>query len=106
MQRDDWYSARRDAAGLAAPEEIGDYAARRALSRLGARRVSTCAMPVIFEAPLACGLLGSFVNAASGGSLYRRSSFLLDSIGKKIFAPHINIVENPHIPGAQARHAV
>ncbi|MDB5814046.1 MAG: pmbA [Rhodocyclales bacterium] len=102
MQRDDWYSSRRDADQLAAPEEIGDYAARRALSRLGARRVATCAVPVIFEAPLACGLLGSFVNAVSGGSLYRKSSFLLDTIGQEIFAPHISITENPHLPGAQS----
>ncbi len=102
MQRDDWYSSRRDASGLAAPEAIGDYAARRALSRLGARRVPTCAVPVIFEAPLACGLLGNFVQAASGGSLYRKSSFLLDSLGQQIFAPHISLHENPHLPGAQA----
>ncbi|MFT3733765.1 MAG: metalloprotease PmbA [Rhodocyclaceae bacterium] len=102
MQRDDWYSSRRDAARLAAPAEIGDYAARRALSRLGARRVPTASVPVIFEAPLACGLIGSFVQAASGGSLYRRSSFLLDALGEQIFAPHISIVEDPHLVGAQA----
>lgn len=102
MQRDDWYSSRRDASRLAKPAEIGDYAARRALSRLGARRVPTCAVPVIFEAPVACGLIGSFVQAASGGSLYRRSSFLLDSLGEQIFAPGISIIENPHLPGAQA----
>lgn len=100
MQRDDWYASRRNPTELPEPEAIGDYAARRALSRLKAKRVKTCEVPVIFEAPLACGLLGNFVYAASGGSLYRKSSFLVDSLGKQIFAPHINISERPHVPGA------
>ncbi|MDA0191673.1 MAG: metalloprotease PmbA, partial [Proteobacteria bacterium] len=72
MQRDDWYSTSRDPRAIAAPEAIGDYAARRALSRLDARRIATCEVPVLFEAPLAAGLIGSFVHAASGGSLYRK----------------------------------
>lgn len=100
MQTGDWYSCTRDPAELAAPEAIGDYAARRALSRLGSRRVKTCKVPVIFEAPQACGLIGSFVQAASGGSLYRRASFLLDALGKEVFSPSIHIDELPHIPKA------
>jgi len=100
MQRDDWYSSMRDAGKLAAPEDIGRYAAERALARLGARKLDTRKCPVLFEAPLAAGLLGSFVQAVSGGALYRKSTFLLDSIGARVFADHIQVVEDPHVPGA------
>lgn len=100
MQRDDWYSSTRDPGKLAKPEDIGRYAAERALARLNARKLDTRKCPVLFEAPLAAGLLGSFVQAISGGALYRKSTFLLDSLGKQIFAPHIQIVEDPHIVGA------
>lgn len=102
MQRDDWYSTARNAAALASPEEIGAIAARRALSRLGARRIATCSAPVLFEAPVAASLLNSFVYAASGGSLYRRSSFLLDRLGKRVFSKKVNISEQPHLRGALA----
>jgi len=100
MQRDDWYSSMRDPAKLAQPEEIGRYAAERALARLHARKLNTRKCPVLFEAPLAAGLLGAFVQAVSGGALYRKSSFLLDSLGKAAFAPHVQIVEDPHVVGA------
>jgi PmbA protein len=83
---------------LAQPEAIGRYAAQRALSRLGARPIKTQKCPVIFEAPLAVGILGGFVQAVSGGSLYRKSSFLLDSIGQQVFPKHLDISENPHRP--------
>lgn len=102
MQRDDWYSSKRDPAELAAPEAIGDYAARRALSRLGARKVKTRKVPVIFEAPLAAGLLGSFVQAVSGGALYRKSSFLLDSLGTQVFPKFFQLSERPHLRKALA----
>ena len=102
MQRDDWYSIGRDADKLAAPEAIGDYAARRALARLGGRKIKTCKVPVLFEAPLAASLLGNFVQAASGGSLYRKSSFLVDSLGKRIFSKNVQISEQPHLHGALA----
>jgi len=98
MQRDDWYSASRVASELASPQAIGDYAARRALARLSARKLSTRRVPVLFEAPLACGLLGSFVQAASGGSLYRKASFLVDSLDQRLFAPHVSIHEDPYLP--------
>ncbi|QXL85556.1 metalloprotease PmbA [Comamonas sp. NLF-1-9] len=101
MQRDAWYSSERDAARLATPEAVGRYAAERALSRLGARKLRTTECPVLFEAPLAAGLLGSFVHAVSGGALYRRSSFLPDSLGKRVFAPHVDIVEDPFIIGGK-----
>ena len=102
MQRDDWYSSNRHPAKLAAPETIGDYAARRALARLGARRPKTCAVPVLFDAPLAVGLIGSLVQAVSGGALYRKSTFLLDSLGQQIFPQHVQISERPHLKGALA----
>ena len=102
MQRDDWYSTARDAKQMASPEEIGDYAARRALSRLGARKIKTCKVPVLFEAPLASSLIGNFVHAASGGSLYRKSSFLLDSLGKKVFSKKVQISEQPRLVGGMS----
>ena len=80
MQRDDWYSTSRVPEELAKPEAIGAYAASRALSRLGAKSIPTQRCPVLFEAPLAAGLLGAYVQATSGGALYRQSSFLLDSL--------------------------
>lgn len=97
MQRDAWYSSQRDAVDLAAPEAVGRYAAERALSRLNARKIATTECPVLFESPLAAGLLGSFVQAISGGSLYRKSSFLLDSLGKPVFPKHIDILEDPFV---------
>jgi PmbA protein len=97
MQRDDWYSGQRDPRDLAAPEAIGAYAARRTLARLGARKLKTRQVPVLLEAPLAAGLIGSFVHAASGGALYRKSSFLLDALGKRIFPAFVRIAERPHL---------
>jgi PmbA protein len=100
MQRDDWYSSARNPKRLSDPEAIGRYAAERALARLNARKLDTRDCPVLFEAPLAAGLLGSFVQAVSGGALYRKSSFLLDSLGKQVFSPHVQVVEDPLIVGA------
>lgn len=97
MQRDAWYSSQRDAAELASPQAVGRYAAERALSRLHARKIATTECRVLFESPLAAGLLGSFVQAISGGALYRKSSFLLDSLGKPVFPKHIDILEDPFI---------
>lgn len=98
MQRDAWYSSMRDARELAAPAAVGRYAAERALSRLGARKVPTTECPVLFESPLAAGLLGGYVQATSGGALYRKSSFLLDSLGKQVFPKHIDVHEDPFVP--------
>lgn len=102
MQRDDWYSSERRPADLAAPEAIGDYAGRRALARLRSRKISTREARVLYEAPVANGLLGHFVGAASGGNLYRKSSFLLDSLGKLVFSPLVQLREEPHLPRAHA----
>ncbi|MFZ6679955.1 metalloprotease PmbA [Undibacterium sp. Tian12W] len=100
MQRDDWYSSQRSAKKLANPEAIGRYAAERALAKLNARQLDTRKCPVLFEAPLAAGLLGALVQATSGGALYRKSTFLLDSLGTQIFPSHIQVVEDPHVIGA------
>lgn len=100
MQRDDWYSSMRDPKKLAQPEAVGRYAAQRALARLNARKIDTRKCPVLFEAPLAAGLLGAFVQAVSGGALYRKSTFLLDSLGKPAFPSHVQITEDPHVMGA------
>jgi PmbA protein len=95
MQRDDWYSSSRVPAKLAEPRALGRYAAQRAASRLGARKIATCQAPVLFEAPAAIGLLGHFVSAVNGGNLYRKTTFLVDSLGREVFAPNVYIEERP-----------
>ncbi len=97
MQRDEWYVSRRDPADLPSAESVGRYAAERTLARLGARKIDTCTVPVLFEAPLAAGLLGAYVGAASGRSLYRSASFLLGKLGQRVFAEHIDIVDDPFV---------
>jgi PmbA protein len=97
MQRDDWYTTHRDAAQLDDPLRVGRIAAERAVARLGGRKVRTGDFPVLFEATLAGGLLGSLVHAASGGALYRKSSFLVDHLGKRVMPEFVNIGERPHI---------
>ena len=98
MQRDGWYTSMRDAADLASPETVGRYAAERALSRLKSRRVPTAKVRVLFESTVAAGLLGAYVQATSGGALYRKATFLLDCLGQPVLAPHIDILEDPHQP--------
>ena len=97
MQRDYWYSSHRHPEDLALPAAIGRYAAERALSRLKARKISTREVPVLFESPLAAGLLGALVQALSGGALYRKSSFLLDSLGTQVLPAHIDLLEDPFL---------
>jgi PmbA protein len=95
MQRDDWYSAARVPGKIADPVRLGRYAGQRAAARLGARKIATCQAPVLFEAPVAAGLIGHFISAVSGGNLYRKTSFLNDSLGKTVFSPIVNIEERP-----------
>ncbi len=97
MQREAWYSSMRDAQELASPQAVGRYAAERALSRLGARKIATREVPVLFESTLAAGLLGGYVQATSGGSLYRKASFLQDSLHQAVFPDHIDVSEDPHV---------
>ena len=96
MQRDGWYTSMRDATDLSAPEVVGRYAAERALSRLKSRQVPTEQVPVLFESTVAAGLLGAYVQATSGGALYRKTTFLVDSLGKKVLPAHVDIFESPH----------
>jgi PmbA protein len=105
MQRDYWYSVARNATDLEDAPSIGRKAGMRTVARLGAKKISTCEVPVLFEAPIASSLMGHFVKAISGGNLYRKSSFLLDSIGKQVFAPHIQIREVPHLKRGLASQA-
>src|SRR6266496_3300712 len=77
-------------------------AGRRALARLGSRKIGTVQAPVLFEAPVANDLLATFVSAVSGGNLYRKASFLLDSLGKEVFPPLVTLLERPHLKRAPA----
>lgn len=97
MQRDYWYSTARAAADLQNTAEIGKIAGERTIRRLNSRKIKTCQAPVLFEAALASGLISSLIGAISGGSLYRKSSFLLDSLGTQIASPLLNIFEEPHL---------
>lgn len=97
MQRDDWYTTSRCADQLDNPALVGRTAAERAVARLGGRKVKTGEFPVLFEAPLAGGLLGSLVHAASGGALYRKASFLEGMLGKQVMPDFVQISERPHI---------
>lgn len=105
MQRDDWYSSSRVPEKIADPEALGRYAGRRAAARLGARKIATCRAPVLFEAPAAIGLIGHFCSAVNGGNLYRKTSFLLDSLGQRVFAPLVRIEERPLEPQGAASTA-
>ena len=97
MQRGYWYTLARNASELATPESVGIAAADRTMAKLGARKVATEKVPVIFEAPVASGLVGHLVSAISGGNLYRKASFLVDCAGQKIFPDHLSIIEAPHL---------
>jgi PmbA protein len=98
MQRDYWYDSVRDARSFMDPAEIGRKAAERTLARMGARRLGTRQSPVLFAPEVARSLIGHLLGAVSGGSLYRRSSFLLDHVGKQILPSWMRIDEKPLIP--------
>jgi len=102
MQRDYWYASQRDPARLEKAEDIGRIAGERAVRRLGGRRIATMEVPVLFDANIAGSLISHYVTAASGSSLYRRSSFLLDRLGTEVFAPIVEIHEEPHLRGEMA----
>ena len=97
MQRDGWYTKARDQRDLDNVKTVGEEAARRTLARLNARKISTRSAPVIFEAPVARGLFSALITAISGGALYRRATFLLDKLGEQVFAPQVQIEEQPHL---------
>ena len=105
MQRDYWYSAARQVNDLDSVTEVGEKAATRTVRRLDARRVPTCQVPVIYEAPVASSLLSHFISAVSGGALYRKASFLLDHLGEQIFPDFVRIHEQPLLMGAMGSAA-
>jgi len=100
MQRDYWYDVSRQGELLSDPLSIGRRAAERTVSRLGARPVPTCEVPVLFAAELAGGLFGHLLAAISGGNLYRHSSFLEGALGEQLFPGWLNLDERPHLPRA------
>jgi len=105
MQRDYWYSAARQVNDLDSATEVGEKAATRTVRRLGARRVPTCQVPVIYEAPIASSLLSHLIGAISGGALYRKASFLLNHLGEQIFPDFVRIHEQPMLMGAMGSAA-
>lgn len=100
MQRDYWYDVSRQGEALADPQCIGRRASERAVSRLGARPVPTCEVPVLFAAELATGLFGHFIAAITGGNLYRHTSFLEGALGQQLFPEWLSLDERPRIPRA------
>ena len=102
MQRDYDWDSRRRFDQLAAPELTGEEAARRTLRRLGARRVPTGKVPVLFVPEVSRGLIGHLVSAVSGGSLYRRASYLLDAVGSRVLPDWASLIESPRAPGGPA----
>jgi PmbA protein len=102
MQRDAWYTVSRVPADLEPPAAIGAIAGRRAIARLGARRLSTRKAPVAFTPEMARGLFKHFVGAIRGASQYRKSSFLLEAAGSQVFPAFVQMRERPHIPRALA----
>ncbi len=100
MQRDYWYDTSRNADMLEAAEAIGRRAAERTTRRLGARTLATCQAPVLFTPEMTRGLLRQLVGALSGGNLYRKTSFLCDSLGQPLFPNFVQIHEQPFLPGA------
>ena len=100
MQRDYWYDVSRQGEALADPQSIGRRASERAVSRLGARPVPTCEVPVLFAAELATGLFGHFIAAITGGNLYRHTSFLEGTLGQQLFPEWLSLDERPRLPRA------
>ncbi|HEY8086107.1 MAG TPA: metalloprotease PmbA [Methylophilaceae bacterium] len=98
MQRDYWYTTARSAADMESAADVGHKAGERTVRRLDIRKIATQQCPVIFENSLASGLISHFVSAISGGNLYRKSSFLLDYLGKPVFSPIVQISERPFLP--------
>jgi len=105
MQRDYWYTTARDWRELDPVEAVGRRAAERTLGRLGAVKLSTRRAPVLFAPDLARGLVGHFVAAIRGSAQYRRSSFLLDVAGQRIFPEWLSMNERPHLPKGLASAA-
>jgi PmbA protein len=100
MQRDSWYAVSRQFKQLETPEAIGETAAKRALRRLGARKITTQEAPVVFDPEMAASLLRTLAGAVSGTSIYRGSSFLLNRLGQRVAAETVTVIDDGTIPGA------
>ena len=100
MQRDYWYTMGRDGAALESPEQVGRRAAERTVARLSPEKVATGSYPVLFSAQMASTLAGHLIGAISGGALYRKASFLLDSLDEQVASEHLTLAEHPLLPGA------
>ncbi|MEL7185135.1 MAG: metalloprotease PmbA [Pseudomonadota bacterium] len=105
MQRDYHYTSSRVAGDLEDAAAVGVRAAEKTVGRLGARKIKTTNAPVIYIPELARGFIGHAIGAIAGGAQYRRSSFLLDAVGEKIFPDFMQIQEKPHVPQAVASRA-
>lgn len=106
QQRDSWGISARDKSNLPSVEHVAAQAARRVTRRLGARKLDTCRVPVLFDAELASGLISQFLSAISGASLYRKSTFLLDSLGKTVLPAFLDIAECPRLQQGYASAAI
>lgn len=99
MQRDYWYTAARRPGALENPEVVGRKAAGRALRKLGARKVSTCSVPVIFDAETARSIVGHVFEAVRGDSIYRGASFLAGSLGRRVAGENVDVIDDGLRPG-------
>ena len=99
MQRDYWFTISRNFAGLEPPEQVGRTAAARALRRLGARKVASCRVPVVFDPRTARRLLASLADARSGDAVYRGASFLAGKLGQKVASEAVTLVDDGTLPG-------
>ena len=99
MQRDYWYTLARNPDQLEDVQAVGEEAARRATARLSPRKTATGSFPVVFSPQMASGLVGHLLAAISGGALYRKASFLLDSLGSEVASSHLSLKEEPHLSG-------
>jgi PmbA protein len=97
-QRDHWYSISRDGAGLKSAQSVGETAAKRTISRLGGRQLKTQKAAVLFVPEMARTLIGNFKAAINGANIYRKSSFLLNKVGERVFPDFVEMAEKPFIP--------
>lgn len=100
MQRGYWYTSGRNPGGLEDAEAVGRRAYERTVAKIGAKKITTGEMPVMFEPRIAAGLVGHLIGAISGSAQYRRASFLLDALGEQVLPQWLSLSEHPHLPGA------
>ena len=97
MQRDYWYAVSRNPQNLENAASVGAKAAERTIARLGSQGLSTRKCPVMFSAEISSGFIGHFISAIRGGNLYRKSTFLMDSLDTKVFPNFVRMHEQPHL---------